>query len=137
MKNFMKIFFIIFSFFISLCAPAFSENYVVSKVADSYEVIVGGQETYTAQETQSHKVIISEFNQVNSEKLIASNNTSSYEITRPNNRKNSFGFVNFHKLLAVNRLSYVFGNFKYFKSNYNLFNNNISYLKNEICTRAP
>lgn len=136
MKNFIKIVFIIFSFFISLCAPALTEDYVVSNVTDS-SVVVSGQESYTALETQSHKVINSEFNQTNSEKLIASNNTSSYEITRPNSRKNNFGFVNLHKLLAINRLSYALGNFKYFKFNYNLFNNNISYLKNEIYTRAP
>jgi len=137
MKNFIKIFFIIFSFFISFCAPAFSESYVVSNFTDSYAICAGDYESYNTQDSQSNKAVASEFNQTNSEKLIASNNTSTYEITQPNSRKNNPGFVNFHKLLAINQLDYNFGNFRDSNSNCNLFNKRISYLQNEICTRAP
>ncbi len=129
MKNFIKIFFIIVCFFISLTANAKEISYDVVNTNIHYQYLV---DSVTVSD-EPELVLSGDV----SENSIVSANNQTHEISASSSRKDSFNGSFIQKASAQNKhLQQIFS------SNYNNIINGISHkisphLKNEICTRAP
>lgn len=129
MKNILKIFLIIFCFVISFTIPNISENNF--SVANLYNSI----NIYNKQQPDFNSEILT--NRINeNENSIVSSNTTNYELSASQDKEGSYNFGS-EKNVHRNRL--ICQNFinKYFKITYSISHKISSYLKNEICTRAP
>lgn len=127
MKNIFKIFLIIFCFVISLTISNISENNF--NVLNIYNTI----NVYNKEHSDSNSEFLT--NRIN-ENSIVSSNTTNYELSASQDKENSYNFGS-EKNVHRNRL--ICQNFinKYFKITYSISHKISSYLKNEICTRAP
>ncbi len=129
MKNILKIFLIIFCFVISLTIPNISENNF--NVLNIYNTI----NVYNKEHSDSNSEFLT--NRINeNENSIVSSNTTNYELSASQDKESSYNFGS-EKNVHRNRL--ICQNFinKYFKITYSISHKISSYLKNEICTRAP
>ncbi len=129
MKNIFKIFLIIFCFVISLTISNISENNF--NVLNIYNTI----NVYNKEHSDSNSEFLT--NRINeNENSIVSSNTTNYELSASQDKENSYNFGS-EKNVHRNRL--ICQNFinKYFKITYSISHKISSYLKNEICTRAP
>lgn len=123
MKRLFKIFFIIFAFFISFCPIAFGANdFLTSENATVIENIPD-QELY-----QTLK---------DSEFYVVSNTFIPLEISAGCEREEIFANGFLDKNCAQNKFLQQFINAKYNQLFLAESHNISSYLKNEICTRAP
>lgn len=127
MKNVLKIFFICVCFFISLSANACGIDFPVPNFSEQPVI------TDTITIPQEELVINSD----KTEHAIASTNSHRHEISNLSNRKNNPGSGSLDKASAQRKyIQQIFIN-NYNKTLYSNSHKISSYLKNEICTRAP
>lgn len=130
MKNFIKIFFIVFCFFISLSAnaremdfSAFNSNF------SQQEIILDSVSIPDEPElTLSDDV---------SENSIASANSQRHEISASTSRRDTYNGGTIEKTSTQNKLLQQIFTSKYNKSLFSKSHKISPHLKNEICTRAP
>ena len=123
MKRLFKIFFIIFAFFISFCPIAIgASDYVATKNITIIENI-------STQEL--HQTLKS------SESYVVSNTFLPLEISASSEREETFANGFLDKNCAQNKFLQQIFNAKYNQLFLAKSHNISSYLKNEICTRAP
>lgn len=126
MKNFIKLFFIYFCLFISLASNACTINW---QTADFYPI----QQVITST-TQQEELCINLDDKTNA---IFVTNNSKNEISSLNLQKNNSFNGNFNKAATGSKLRQQNFAKKYNEQFYNSSYKISSYLKNEICTRAP
>lgn len=130
MKNFIKIFFIVVCFFISLSAnareidfSAFNSNF------SQQEIILDSVSIPDEPElTLSDDV---------SENSIASANSQRHEISASTSRRDTYNGGTIEKTSTQNKLLQQIFTSKYNKSLFSKSHKISPHLKNEICTRAP
>ncbi len=117
MKNFLKIFFTALCLFIPTFASASGINQITSEV--------------------NSIPVVSAVSKLNSETSIAAVNTGNLELSAIQDRRNNQSFGNIDKSNAQNKLIQQIFTAYYNKLFYSTSHKISSYLKNEICTRAP
>lgn len=129
MQNILKIFLIIFCFVISLTIPNISENNF--NVLNIYNTI----SVYNKEHSDSNSEFLT--NRINeNENSIVSSNITNYEISASQDKEGSYNFGTEKNVLHNRLLCQNFIN-KYSKITNSISHKISSYLKNEICTRAP
>jgi|InofroStandDraft_1065614.scaffolds.fasta_scaffold04542_1 hypothetical protein len=127
MKNVLKLFFICVCFLISLSANACGIDYTALN--------------FTAQPVITDTITIPQeelvINSDKSEHAIAAGNNQRQEISNISSRKNNFNGGSLDKTSAQRKLIQQIFTAKYNKTLYSNSHKISSYLKNEICTRAP
>lgn len=131
MKNFIKLFFIILSFFISLgtgnCSAQDCDVRIISLNTYSQEII---DDINIPRE----EVLITP---VKNESYLVPTNSRNYKITPANDKKDSYSRGSLDKTSNQNKLfQQIFYN-KYNQLFLSTSHKISSYLQNEICTRAP
>jgi len=128
-KNFIKIFFIFLCFFIPLSANAFNTQ------VDSGLNIYEKQQNIINNFTISHNDF--GIQPLKNENSIAASNSNNHELVPFNERKDSFSNSTIFKSNNQNKLLQQFFYINYSQSYTGSSHKISSYLKNEICTRAP
>lgn len=123
MKKLLKIFFIIFAFFISLCPIVFGAS---DFVATKNIAIIENIPTQELHQTLK-----------NSEVYVVSNTFLPLEISASSEREEIFVNGSLEKNCAQNKFLQQIFNARYNQLFLAKSHNISSYLKNEICTRAP
>ncbi len=126
MKNFIKLFFIVSCFFISLAVNATEIDY--------------GAINYTQHGIVNTISIPDEelgIKPSDNETEFVAANAQTNELSAPNDRRNNFSGGNIDKTSAQNKLLQKIFSSNYNKTFYSTSHKISSYLKNEICTRAP
>lgn len=127
MKNILKLFLIYVCFFISLSANACGIDFHAANLS-SVPVI-----TDSIRDAQNELSM----NNDTKEQAIASANSQRQEISNISNRKNNFSGGSLDKAAAQQKLLQQIFTANYNKTLYSNSHKISSYLKNEICTRAP
>ncbi len=127
MKNFIKIFFTALCLFIPIFASATGLNQLSAQF-QPLQII----ETPSSQNNES-----SCFNKNYNETYIAAVNTRNLELSALQDRRSPQGFGNIDKSSAQNKLLQQIFTSNYNKLYFSTSHKLSSYLKNEICTRAP
>lgn len=127
MKKFIKIFFTALCLFIPIFASATGVNQLPPQLQQLQFI-----EAHSSQNNES-----SCFNKNNNETSIAAVNTRNLELSVLQDRKNPKSFGNIDKSRAHNKLIQQIFTSDYNKLYFRTSHKISSYLKNEICTRAP
>lgn len=126
MKNFIKLFFICFCLFISLAANACAINWNAADFNSTQQIINSA--------TQQEELFVNFDGRTNA---ISATNNQKNEISSLNSQKNNSFNGTLDKATAGSKLIQQIFTAKYNKSLYSTSHKISSYLKNEICTRAP
>ena len=128
MKNFLKLFLIVVSFFITLSANAQSVSTDMLVNLNNNQVIVD-------------KITLPDFElsieQEHNENVIVASNNRNYELSACHERRNSHVSGCLDRVVNKNKLLQQIFNNQYNKCFCSASHKISSYLKNEICTRAP
>ncbi len=127
MKNVLKLFFICVCFFISLSANACGIEFHAFNFSSSPEI------TDTITVPQEELILNTDDGKHN----IVCTNRQRQEISNSSNRKNNFNSSSTDKATVQRKLIQQIFNTNYNKILYSNSHKISSYLKNEICTRAP
>lgn len=127
MKNFLKLFLIVVSFLITLGGSLSSA---------SVDTLINYNSPVIVDEITIPDVELSIKPEHNENAIVASNSRNQ-EIYACSDRRNSLIGGNFDRIANKNKLIRTIFNDRYNKYFYNTSHKISSYLKNEICTRAP
>ena len=130
MKNFIKIFFIIVCFFISLSSNAREINFdYINYNISQHETICD-----SVSNPEEPELILSD--DVN-ENSITSANNHRHEISSSSSRRDTYNSGSIEKTSIQNKLLQQIYSSNYNKTLYSTSHKISPHLKNEICTRAP
>ena len=129
MKNFIKIFFIVVCFFISLSANAREISFDSINFNSQQQIILDSVSI-----PDEPELILSD--DVN-ENSITSSNSQRHEISASTSRRDTYNGGTIEKTSTQNKLLQQIFTSKYNKSLFSKSHKISPHLKNEICTRAP
>ena len=130
MKNFIKIFFIVVCFFISLSANAREMDFSVLNSNFSQQEFILDSVSIPDEPA----LILSDDVSENS---IAASNSQRHEISASSSRRDTYNSGTIERSSAQNKLLQQIFTSKYNKSLFSKSHKISPHLKNEICTRAP
>lgn len=126
MKNFLKIFFIVVCFLVTLCVCKSGVN------IDSFDI--NNKSIVSESISVPHQVLVSPDD---NESQIAASNSHNTELTSANLKKNSHNITNIDKVATERKIVAQIFALNYNKILYSASHRISLYLRNEVCTRAP
>lgn len=126
MKNFLKIFFIVVCFLVTLGVCKSCVN------IDSFDI--NNKSIVSESISVPHQVLVSPDD---NESQIAASNSHNTELTSANLKKNSHNITNIDKVATERRIVAQIFALNYNKILYSASHRISLYLRNEVCTRAP
>ena len=126
MKNFLKIFFIVVCFLVTLGVCKSSVN------IGSFDI--NNKSIVSESISVPHQVLVSPDD---NESQIAASNSHNTELTSANLKKNSHNITNIDKVATERRIVAQIFALNYNKILYSASHRISLYLRNEVCTRAP
>lgn len=126
MKNFLKIFFIVVCFLVTLGVCKSGVN------IDSFDI--NNKSIVSESISVPHQVLVSPDD---NESQIAASNSHNTELTSDNLKKNSHNITNIDKVATERKIVAQIFALNYNKILYSASHRISLYLRNEVCTRAP